>query len=92
MATALELTREGWQPYLKGARRRLPSSPPTTLHQKERERVLGLVRKAAEELKNRFGVRRVILFGSLARMESFYPKSDVDLAVRRKDIGSRRSC
>jgi predicted nucleotidyltransferase len=81
MATALELTREGWQPYLKGARRRSRSPLPTTHLHIEHERVLGLVRKAADVLKTRFGVRRVILFGSLARTESFYPQADVDLAV-----------
>ncbi len=81
MATALELTREGWQPYLKGALRRSPSPPPSALVQHERERILGLVRKAADVLKIRFRARRVILFGSLARIESFHPRSDVDLAV-----------
>ena len=81
MATALELTREGWQPYLKGALRRSPSPPPAASVQHERERILALVRKAAEVLKIRFRARRVILFGSLARIESFHPRSDVDLAV-----------
>ena len=61
MTTALELTREGWQPYLKGARRRLPSPLLATLLHSERERVLGLVRKAADVLKTHFGARRVIL-------------------------------
>ena len=81
MATALELRREGWQSYLKGARERssMPMAAPAI--QVERERLLALVRKVAEVLKTRFGVRRVILFGSLARTESFYPQSDVDLAV-----------
>ena len=81
MATALELTREGWQPYLKGARRRSPSPLPAASVQDDCERLRGLVRKAADVLKTRFGVRRVILFGSLARTEPFYPRSDVDLAV-----------
>ena len=81
MATALELTREGWQPYLKGTRRPSPPLPPAASDQVERQRLFGLVRKAADLLKSRFGVRRVILFGSLARTEPFYAKSDVDLAV-----------
>ena len=79
MATALELRREGWQHYLKGARQRSASisrSPSA-----ERDRVLGLVRKAAGVLKSRFGVKRVILFGSLVRATDFYDRSDVDLAV-----------
>lgn len=81
MATALELTREGWQPYLKGTRRSSPPAPLAASDRAERERLFGLVRKAADLLKSRFRVRRVILFGSLARTESFYAKSDVDLAV-----------
>lgn len=81
MATALELTREGWQPYLRRARRRSPSPLPTASALSDRERVLGLVRKAVDVLKTRFGVRRVILFGSLARSAWFHPQSDVDLAV-----------
>ncbi len=32
-------------------------------------------------LKSRFGVRRVVLFGSLAHAAWFNPTSDVDLAV-----------
>ena len=81
MATALELTREGWQPYLKGAQRTSSAPPLAASVRAEREWVFGLVRKAADLLKSRFGVRRVILFGSLARTESFYAESDVDLAV-----------
>jgi predicted nucleotidyltransferase len=32
-------------------------------------------------LKSRFGVRRVVIFGSLAHAAWFIPDSDVDLAV-----------
>jgi predicted nucleotidyltransferase len=39
------------------------------------------VRQAADALKARFGVRRVVLFGSLAHEAWFVPDSDVDLAV-----------
>ena len=81
MATALELTREGWQPYLREARQRSRTLVPTASFQTERERLLGLVREAAEALKTRFGARRVILFGSLARAARFSSRSDVDLAV-----------
>ena len=35
----------------------------------------------AAELKNRFEIKRVILFGSLANTDWFTPDSDVDLAV-----------
>jgi predicted nucleotidyltransferase len=81
MATALELTREGWQPYLMEARQRSRPLVPTASFPTERERLLALVRVAAEVLKTRFGARRVILFGSLARAAQFSSRSDVDLAV-----------
>ena len=64
MATALELTRKGWQHYLESVRRRPKLPPPPPSVQKERERLPALVRYAAAELKVRFGVRRVFLIGS----------------------------
>lgn len=39
------------------------------------------VREAARVLKERFGARRVLLFGSLAHAAWFFPDSDVDLVV-----------
>jgi predicted nucleotidyltransferase len=43
---------------------------------------LALVRRAAEALKARFNVRRVLLFGSLAHEAWYASDSDVDLAVQ----------
>jgi predicted nucleotidyltransferase len=81
MPTALELTREGWQPYLKSAGHR-PTPPDLTLAERcARERLLDRIREAAALLKTRFGARRVILFGSLAHRAWFVPDSDVDLVV-----------
>ncbi len=81
MATALELTREGWKSYLKAVRRRPAPAGLTPAEQHEREQILGRVREAAAVLKSRFGARRVVLFGSLAHAAWFAPDSDVDLAV-----------
>jgi len=81
MPTALELTRNGWKSYLEGARRRLVVPDLTDAEKREREQLLGRVRKAAEALKNQFGARRVLLFGSLAQPFWFKQDSDVDLAV-----------
>jgi predicted nucleotidyltransferase len=39
-------------------------------------------RKAAALLKERFGAREVVLYGSLARQDFFHQRSDIDLAVR----------
>ncbi len=81
MATALDLTREGWKSYLKAARLRPAPVGLTPAEQREREQILGRVREAAAVLKSRFGARRVVLFGSLAHAAWFAPDSDVDLAV-----------
>lgn len=37
--------------------------------------------RAAALLKDQFGARHVIVFGSLARRDFFHPRSDIDLAV-----------
>ena len=80
MPTALELTREGWKPYLE-APRRPPSPPkPTAEERRTRERLVTTARQAAALLKRRFAVRRVILFGSLADSDWFSVDSDVDMA------------
>lgn len=81
MATALELTREDWAPYIEALSRR--PAPPELSPEEERERkqLLTRVRQAAAMLKSRFAARRVILFGSLAHASWFVRDSDVDLAI-----------
>jgi predicted nucleotidyltransferase len=81
MPTALELTREGWKSYLEAVRHRPAPPGLTPAERSERERLLARIREAAAALKSRFGVRRVVLFGSLAHEAWFMPDSDVDLAV-----------
>ena len=81
MPTALELTREGWMAYLEGFRRRHTQPELTPAEQKEWQRLLDRVREVAAALKTRFGVRRVVLFGSLVHPDRFRSGSDVDLAV-----------
>lgn len=81
MATALELTGEGWKSYLEGARRRFAVPELAEPEKKDREHLLERVRRAAGILKNQFGARRVLLFGSLAQPYWFREDSDVDLAV-----------
>lgn len=81
MPTALELTREEWQPYIEAARQRPPPPKLTSVEQKQREQLLVRVQEAATTLKHRFGAKRVVLFGSLADTTWFATDSDVDLAV-----------
>lgn len=81
MATALELTRKGWQHFLESSRKNPKQLSLSPSVQKERERLLILIREAAQQLKKRFGARHVFLIGSLAQEATFSIHSDVDLAV-----------
>lgn len=81
MPTALELERGEWRRYQRGLLRRSVPRQLTPEEQRERDRLLARVRELAKMLKRQFGVRKVVLFGSLARMSWFTPGSDVDLAV-----------
>ncbi len=81
MATALELRRKGWAPYIESMSRR-PAPPELTPEENEEQRqLLDRVRQAAAMLKKRFAIQRVVLFGSLAHASWFVHDSDVDLAV-----------
>lgn len=81
MPTALELSRADWKPYIEAASRR-PQPPELTREERlARERLRARIREAATMLRTHFGVRRVVLFGSLAHAAWFMPDSDVDLAV-----------
>jgi predicted nucleotidyltransferase len=83
MPTALQLTPAERQSYIEGIRHRaaLLDKPLTPEEASAREQLLARVRLAAAEIKARFGVKRIILFGSLAHKAWFSPGSDVDLAV-----------
>lgn len=81
MATALELERKEWRRYRKGLGGHTTPRPLSLEEQQERDRLLARARALAKRLKKEFGVRRVLLFGSLARMSWFTSGSDVDLAV-----------
>lgn len=81
MPTARELSREEWDRYVRAASRRTTPAELTPEEQEERERLLQRAREAASALKVQFGVRRVLVFGSLAHSAWFVPDSDVDLAV-----------
>ena len=81
MATALELSRAGWEPYIEAARSRQMRPRPAPDDSRLREQLLSRVHRVATVLKERFGARRVVLFGSLAHEGWFGPHSDVDLAI-----------
>ena len=73
--TALELTSQEWRAYRPGVK-------PDEKQVAERwERAWHVARTAANLLRERFGARRVVAFGSLAHRAWFTPWSDVDLAA-----------
>jgi len=60
--------------------------PAITLEEaQEREQLLARVKEAVVELKKRFSIRRVVLFGSLAHRDWYVPDSAIDLAVQGLD-------
>jgi len=81
MPTALELQREDWRRYKRVLVGRSTPRPLTPEEQRERDQLLARARELAKMLKRQFGVRKVVLFGSLARIAWYTPSSDVDVAV-----------
>ncbi|MBI3913443.1 MAG: nucleotidyltransferase domain-containing protein [Chloroflexi bacterium] len=73
--TALELGPDGWKEYFP--QRRRPRRWPKRL----RLRAMNVVRQAARILREQFGAKRVVVFGSLAHQLWYSPLSDIDLAV-----------
>ncbi len=87
MPTALELGPEGWKPFLDGLRRKVQSelSPAA---EGARAELIARAREAARALKREHGARRVVLFGSLAHLAWFDPRTDVDPAVEGLQPGA----
>jgi predicted nucleotidyltransferase len=79
--TALDITGDEWLAYDMGAavRRRQASVDPQA--QERWRQAQQLARDAARCLREKFGARRVVLFGSGVERSSFTQWSDVDLAV-----------
>ncbi|MBX7232776.1 MAG: nucleotidyltransferase domain-containing protein [Caldilineales bacterium] len=81
MSTALTLSLEERQRYLRAARQRQLPAPITPAQEIDRSLLLERVREAVRELKHRFDVQRVVLFGSLAHGAWYDDTTDVDMAV-----------
>jgi predicted nucleotidyltransferase len=81
MPTALELGPDGWKSYIEsqGLRNSGQESAPQT--GREKGQILSRVHHVAAALRSRFGVKKVILFGSIAHEAWFREDSDLDLAV-----------
>jgi|LSQX01.3.fsa_nt_gb predicted nucleotidyltransferase len=81
MPTALELKRKDWQRYKGLVSRSHELQTVTTDDKHERDKLLSCVRELAGILKRRFGVQKVVLFGSLASRQFFTADSDIDLGI-----------
>ena len=74
-------TESRWEPYQRAWRRRLAAE--TEARRTAEQTALAAARRCARLLVERFGARRVYLFGSLGGHTAapFGPHSDIDLAV-----------
>lgn len=81
MPTALELGPDGWKSYIESHGLRDSSQQSILQTGHEKEQILSRVRQVVAALRSRFGVKRVILFGSTAHEAWFTEDSDIDLAV-----------
>lgn len=79
MKTAADVTEAEIAVYRATAQRRWARRRQAQARQCER--AWSMARQAATVLRERFGIRRAVLIGSLARGDLFHVHSDVDLAV-----------
>lgn len=79
MKTALHLTPLELDKYRRVAVK-VKKSPNKNLRA-FRLRTFRVARKAAKVLRNDFGAKKIVLFGSLLHSSLFHAKSDIDLAV-----------
>jgi predicted nucleotidyltransferase len=79
--TALDITGDQWLAYDMGAAVRRRQASVDHLAQERWQQAQQLARDAAQRLRDQFGARRVVLFGSAVERSLFTRWSDVDLAV-----------
>ena len=79
----MDISPEKMAEYRQTARRRLSELRLET--EQRRTNALEVARKASELLKTTYGVKQVVLFGSLSRDGIFDDHSDIDLAVEGLD-------
>ncbi len=79
--TALDLTGDQWLAYDLGAAIRRRQASVYRQTQDRWQQAQQLAREAAQRLREKFGARRVVLFGSAVEQSLFTRWSDVDLAV-----------
>ena len=77
--TAIDITDQDMVVYRATARQQAAQEAQECI--RRAQRAWDVAPQAAQQLKTRFGATQVILFGSLARQDSFHRRSDIDLVV-----------
>ncbi len=77
--TALDLSPEEWRQYRPF--QATPHDASTASVQAMREDALKTAQRAAQMLRNSYGAKKVVLFGSLSASSGFGRYSDIDLAA-----------
>ena len=77
--SAVSVTEDKREVYIRWLRRR--ASSPAAKNEKLHARAWEVAQVAAQLLKERYGVNRVRVFGSLVHAGRFHTGSDIDLAV-----------
>jgi len=80
MSTALEMKPEEWRKFKPG-RRIATRAVQSKYFEERRAKALELAKKASFLLRQQYGAKKVVVFGSLARTKSFSAWSDIDLAA-----------
>ena len=80
MSTAFEMTSEELSKF-KPTKKIAASGGQSRLLEKRRVKALEMAQKASCLLRQRYGAKRVVVFGSLAMAKSFSVWSDIDLAA-----------
>ena len=80
MSTALEMKPEEWRKFKPGKTIAIRAAQSIYLEER-RAKALELAKKAAFLLRQRYGSKRVVVLGSLARTKAFSAWSDIDLAA-----------
>ena len=80
MSTALEMKPEEWRKFKPG--RKIATRAAQSKYLEERRaKALELAKKASFLLRQQYGAKKVVVFGSLARTKFFSQWSDIDLAA-----------
>lgn len=79
--TALELSSQQWQLYRPGQATEAHDKGHMQRVERRRQQAWRVARQAAKLLRDEYGARKVVVFGSLAHEDWFTPWSDIDLAA-----------